>query len=169
MIRLENAADLDSIRDINRAAFGGEDEAVLVDRLRADGLVIASLVAENAVRMVGHILFTRLDVTGGQGAIPAAALAPMAVIPEAQNQGIGSALVHAGIQVCRAAGLHAIIVVGHPDYYPRFGFSAALARKLTAPFSGPAFMALELVPGALGARATVTYPSAFGIPSEPRP
>jgi putative acetyltransferase len=169
MIRLENAADLDSIRDINRAAFGGEDEAVLVDRLRADGLVIASLVAEDAVRLVGHILFTRLDVTGGQGAIPAAALAPMAVIPEVQNQGIGSALVRAGIEVCRAAGMHAIVVLGHPDYYPRFGFSAALARNLTAPFSGPAFMALELVPGAFGEHATVTYPSAFGIPSKPRP
>ena len=169
MIRPEHAADLASIRDIHRAAFGREDEAVLVDRLRADGMVIASLVAEDAVRLAGHILFTRLDVTGGQGSIPAAALAPVAVLPEVQNQGIGSALVRAGIQVCRDAGMHAIIVLGHPDYYPRFGFSAALARSLTAPFSGPAFMALELVPGALGARATVTYPSAFGIPSEQRP
>ena len=90
----------------------------------------------------------------------------MAVQPELQNQGIGSKLVEEGSRTVRERGIEAVIVLGHPAYYPRFGFSADLARRLAAPFSGEAFMALELVPGALdGSMGSVSYPAAFGLES----
>ena len=95
--------------------------------------------------------------------IRAAALAPMAVQPDLQNQGIGSKLVEEGLKVVRERAFDGVIVLGHSAYYPRFGFSAELARRLAAPFSGEAFMALELVPGALdGSMGSVSYPAAFG-------
>ena len=88
----------------------------------------------------------------------------MAVWPDRQGRGIGSTLVRRGLDVLKRRGIAAVIVLGHESYYPRFGFSAALARKLAAPFSGEAFMALELTPGALaGERGTVRYPAAFGL------
>ena len=94
----------------------------------------------------------------------ALALAPMSVRPDRQRQGIGSALVRAALERARQQGWQAVIVLGHPGYYPRFGFSAALARPLASPFSGDAFMALELIPGALqGGAGRVVYPSAFGV------
>ena len=98
------------------------------------------------------------------GVLPALALAPMAVLPEWQRQGIGSMLVRAGLDLCREAGHEIVIVLGHPEFYPRFGFSADLARPLTSPYSsaGDAWMALELVPGALRRVAgEVRYPLPF--------
>lgn len=165
-IRTERPADLPQIRDVNRLAFGQADEADLVDRLRADGDVLVSLVAIGTNgRIDGHVLFSRLAIAGAGGTvIDAAALAPMAVRPDCQRRGLGSALVRAGIDACRAKGLAVIVVLGHPDYYPRFGFSAALAQTLKAPFSGDAFMALELSPGALhGKTGIVQYAKAFGL------
>jgi putative acetyltransferase len=97
-------------------------------------------------------------------AVKALALAPMAVRPGLQKQGIGGRLIAAALDEARAVGAEAVIVLGHPDYYPRFGFSAALARNLASPFSGEAFMALELLPGALtGKQGSVSYPMAFGL------
>ena len=94
----------------------------------------------------------------------AVALAPLAVLPERQRQGIGSRLVAASIEAARGLGVEAIVVLGHPAYYPRFGFSAAAAQQLASPFSGNAFMALGLVPNSLaGKKGSVHYPSAFGI------
>lgn len=164
-IRPEAAADFAAVAALNRAAFGGEEEAQLVYRLRRAGLVIAALVAAEDREVVGHILLSDLRVETDTGAvIRAAALAPMAVAPDRQRRGIGSRLVDAGLQACRDAGIELVVVLGHPGYYPRFGFSAARARHLRAPFSGPAFMALELAPGVLdGVRATVRYPDAFGL------
>ncbi|WP_424363739.1 GNAT family N-acetyltransferase [Methylocystis parvus] len=87
----------------------------------------------------------------------------MAVRPDRQREGIGSSLVRDGLAALRSQGCEAVIVLGHPSYYPRFGFSAAMAEKLTAPFSGEAFMALELAPGILAGRARlVIYPDVFG-------
>jgi len=87
----------------------------------------------------------------------------VAVAPEAQGRGIGAALCRAGIEAVRALGVEAVVVLGHPDYYPRFGFSAEAARRLASPYAGsPAFMALELAPGALAAPLKVDYPAAFG-------
>lgn len=127
---------------------------------------MASLVAVQGGRIVGHILFSRLVIEAGERIIEAAALAPMAVHPECQRQGIGSALVRAGLEACRAAGIAAVVVLGHADYYPRFGFSAAAARGLRCPFpeAGDAFMALELKAGALNVSdAVVRYAPPFGI------
>jgi putative acetyltransferase len=163
-IREEKPDDWDGLRDVNRTAFGRNDEADLVDRLRAAGLVVASLVAIEDGQVAGHILFTRLEMETNRGPLAAASLAPLAVRPEFQRRGIGSALVRRGLDVCRERDCTVVIVVGHPDYYPRFGFSAALAVNLRSPFSGDAWMAAELVPRSLaGIVGTVHYPGAFGI------
>lgn len=159
MIRLATSADHIAIHRVVAAAFGQDEEAGLVDRLRADGDAILELVADDAGAVVGHILFSRLGI----GAVTGAALAPLAVAPDCQRRGIGDALTRAGTEQCRALGVPAIVVLGHTDYYPRFGFSAALAAPLDAPFSGPSFMAIELTPGALAAGARVRYAPAFGI------
>lgn len=163
MIREETAADQAAVAALNDAAFGGSEESALVERLRAAGLATISLVAVESEGLVGHLLLSPLGVEVGGRPVRALALAPMAVAPDRQRQGIGSALVREGLRLARERGWEAVVVLGHPDYYPRFGFSAVLAEPLQAPFTGPAFMALELVPGALGgASGRVAYPPAFG-------
>lgn len=159
MIRPARPCDSAAIRHVVTAAFAQSDEADLVGRLRADGDVILELVAEDAGMVVGHVLFSRLGI----GAVEGAALAPLAVAPSHQGRGIGAALTAAGIDRCRALGVPAIVVLGHADYYPRFGFSAGLAARLDAPFSGPSFMAIELRPGTLADGGRVRYAAAFGI------
>lgn len=152
------------VHALNRAAFGRDDEADLVERLRADGLVRLSLVAQDDDAIVGHILFTDLPTQVDGRAVRAVALAPMAVDPQRQSAGVGTALVRAGLACLARDGVEAVIVLGHPAYYPRFGFSAALAAKLASPFPGEAFMALELAAGALrGEAGQVRYPATFGI------
>jgi putative acetyltransferase len=164
VIGTETPGDIEAIAALNHAAFGGEEEVEIIARLRHDGLVALSLVDRDADAIVGHVLFSDLDVVVDGRPIRAVALAPMAVTPARQRQGIGSRLVRQGLSTLKDHGYEAVIVLGHPGYYPRFGFSAALAAKLAAPFSGPAFMALELKPGALaGARGAVRYPRAFRI------
>ena len=165
-IRDETPADWAAIEDLHRRAFGGELEANLVARLRHDDLVACALVADERGAIVGHIVFSWLEVQVDRRDVRAMALAPLAVRPDRQRRGIGSELARAGLAAARAAGGEAVIVLGHPAYYPRFGFSSALAAKLRAPFKGDAFMALELVLGALaGASGAVIYPQAFGIPA----
>jgi putative acetyltransferase len=164
LIRAETASDHAAIRMVNRRAFGQEGEARLVDALRAGGHVLVSLVAEIEGRVVGHILFSRLSIVTDPGNLAAASLAPMAVLPEFQRQGIGSRLVAEGLRRCAALGERIVVVLGHPDYYPRFGFTAGLAATLQCPYGepGPAWMALELTPGALaGVRGRVEYPPPF--------
>lgn len=164
LIREEMPPDAEAIREVNRLAFGGGEEAVLVDRLRDEQLVVVSLVAIEQDQIAGHILFSKLPIEGTRP-LAAVSLAPMAVKPAWQNRGIGSALVRSGLDACRQRGVQAVVVVGHPTYYPRFGFSAELAQNLRGPFSGDVWMALDLVAGALtGFTGTVKYPAAFGIP-----
>jgi len=149
---------------VNRAAFGGEEEARIIEKLERDGLAVLSLVARGEGGIEGHILFSVLDVTIDGRTLRALALAPMAVRPDRQKRGIGSALVREGLERLRKAGWEAVFVLGHTEYYPRFGFSSALARKFASPFPMEAFMALELVPGALsGESGSVTYPAAWGL------
>lgn len=164
-IREETATDLAAIRDVNRRAFGREGEARLVDRLREDGLVVTSLVAVEDGLVVGHILFTDLTIETDRGDVAAATLAPLAVIPERQRAGIGSALTQRGLVVCRERGKAAVVLVGHPTYYPRFGFSAELAQSIRSPYSGAgeAWMALELTPGALAGGGETRFPAAFAL------
>jgi putative acetyltransferase len=164
-IEPELEADFERIRHVNRLAFGREDEARLVDALREGGYDRLSLVAKQAGQVVGHILFSDLPIVSENGTVPALALAPMAVLPEYQNQGIGSELVRKGLDKCRHQGHRIVIVLGHPHFYPRFGFSSALTVNLASPFSGhDAFMAIELVPEALkGVQGRVQYPPPFGI------
>jgi len=168
-IRPERPEDRAVIWEINRLAFGGEAEPNLVDKMRESAGFIPqlSLVAVLKGRVVGHILFSRIEIRiqdRPARSMPALALAPMAVHTDFQNQGIGSALVRRGLERCRDLGHAAIVVVGHPDYYPRFGFTSARAKGLDAPFPVPdeAFLAVELVPGSLnGVRGSVVYPAAF--------
>jgi putative acetyltransferase len=159
----ETEGDHAAIREVNRRAFGGEDELRLIDALRDGGYARVSLVAEEDGQVVGHILFSALPIVTQGGTVEALSLAPMAVIPPRQGHGIGSMLVREGLRACTEAG-HGIVVVGHPEFYPRFGFSAKLAERLRSPFSGPAFMAVELGAGALeGVEGEVRYPPPFGV------
>jgi putative acetyltransferase len=158
-VREEIPADHDPIREVNRIAFGRNEEAELVDRLRSTRLTVASLVAIDNHQIVGHIFFSELPIETEQGIIGEVSLAPMSVHPRYQRQGIGSALVRHGLELCWERGKAIVVVFGHPEYYPRFGFSARLAKNLQSPFSGDAWMALELEPGVLEqVKGTVRYP-----------
>jgi putative acetyltransferase len=162
LIRVEARGDVDAVREVNRLAFEQDAEGRLVDRLRDEGYARISLVAEVNGRIVGHILFSDLPIVTDEQVIPAVALAPMAVVPDHQRRGIGSALVRAGLEACRDRGFRVAIVLGHRALYPRFGFSSALARKIKAPYSGEDFMAVELEPGAMaGVRGRVAYSPPF--------
>jgi putative acetyltransferase len=161
-IREERPADRAAIFDLVNRAFGQDAEARLVDKLRDGGHVQLSLVAESDGKIVGHILYSDLQIVAPSGATPALALAPMAVIPERQSQGIGSALIRRSLTLCREHGHKIVIVLGHKHYYPRFGFSPELATPLESPYAGDSFMALELVPGALaGVQGKVEYAAPF--------
>lgn len=162
-IREDEPDDYEAIRRVNESAFGSPAEADLVEALRKGGYVIASLVAETEAGVVGHLLFSRLPIETVGGSIPAASLAPMVVAPEVQRQGIGSLLVEAGLAFCREQGERIAFVLGHPAFYPRFGFSSERASTIASPFGGgEAWMALELAPGSLsGVTGRVVYPPPF--------
>lgn len=165
-IRPESAGDREAVYRVNHAAFGRESEARLVDALRESPAFIPalSLVAVEGSEVIGHILFTRLKVTDQGTSRPALALAPMAVLPAFQNRGVGSALVRQGLDEARRLGHSAVVVVGHPQFYPRFGFQPAHALGLRPPFDVPAdaFLALGLQVGALNdIKGLVEYPPEF--------
>jgi putative acetyltransferase len=160
LIREATSEDRAEIHAVVAAAFGQPDEADLVDALRADGDVVVELVAEADRFIVGHLLFSPLITDTGRRF---AALAPLSVSPDRQKDGVGTALMQVGHELCRKAGIEAVIVLGHPDYYPRVGYSAQAARTVTAPFSGPSYMGLALVSGALDGPVTVSYAKAFGV------
>lgn len=164
----ETEDDYADIYEVNWQAFERAAEGRLVNMLRASKHNVPglSLVAVKDGRVVGHILFTRLAIETQGGIFEALSLAPLAVLPAFQGQGIGSGLVTEGLKACKGLGFKAVVVVGHPDYYPRFGFSSARARGLDAPFPVPdeAFMVRELVPGALdGIKGIIRLPAEFEI------
>ena len=164
IVRAEIATDDAMIRQVNEAAFAGAEEADLVDALRQEGVVLLSLVAEVERRIVGHILFSRMSVETADDPIAAIALAPLAVLPAYQRLGIGGALIQAGLDTLRGRGEQFVIVLGHPEYYSRFGFSTERARALESPFPPHAFMALALIPGTCEQiHGRVSYPRAFGL------
>ncbi len=163
-IRPEQPGDAAAVRHVNEAAFGRPDEADLVERLREKVPSYLALVATRGGEVVGHIAFTPVSVAGA-GRLDTLGLAPMAVLPAHQRAGIGSALVRAGLAACREAGAGAVVVLGYPAYYPRFGFTPAGDFGILSEYDVPpeAFMALELVPGALAHAAGVArYHAAFG-------
>jgi putative acetyltransferase len=123
LIRPETVGDIPAINRINTLAFNRKNEAQLVDTLRRENAVILSLVAVSEGQIVGHILFSPVLVTHDDSQWQAAGLGPMAVLPEFQNQGIGSALIRSGLDELKQHGHDVVIVLGHPEYYPRFGFS----------------------------------------------
>jgi len=169
-IREERPEDIPAIRAVTDAAFGGEAESDLTDRLREDGLHIVSLVAVEYGEIVAHILFSELEIASDdhKTTIRGASLAPMAVAPTHQNLGIGSELVRQGLEKCRENGVEAVAVLGHKNFYPRFGFSAEIAECLKSPFSGPFFMVLPLKGGIFDDfSGNVIYPGAFtGTPDK---
>jgi putative acetyltransferase len=161
-IRLELPNDELAVRETNEEAFGTPAEATLVDRLRGSPECI-SLVATLGDRVVGHILFTPISIEPATR-LRVAGLAPMAVRPENQRSGIGSQLVRAGLDHCREHGYAAVVVVGHPEFYPRFGFLRASTKGLTCefPVRDEVFMVVELNAGALAdVRGLVRYRPEF--------
>jgi len=122
-IRYEQPGDIEKIRQVNLQAFETETEANLIDALRNTGVELISLVAEENGEVVGHILFSPVTLSEDLRII---GLAPMAVLHNWQSRGVGSKLVNAGLLACEKAGYEAVVVLGHADYYPRFGFTPAV-------------------------------------------
>jgi putative acetyltransferase len=139
VIRDEQPEDIAAVRALVTAAFGQPAEADLVDRLRADGDSVISLVAVDDGLIVGQVLFSRMSAP-----FRALALAPVSVLPERQNAGIGSRLIRAGLDRTADDGWQGVFVLGEPEYYGRFGFDAALAEGFSSPYAGPYFMALAI-------------------------
>lgn len=163
-LRHELPADRQAIFDLNAQAFGGSDESHLIDQLRDQGYGLLSLVAVEGDIIVGHIFFSRLHIETHSGHRPGVSLAPMAVSPSAQRKGIGSQLVQAGLEELKQQGESIVIVLGHSEFYPRFGFSCELAIPLLSQFSGEHWMAIELKPGALdNVQGCVRYAPPFGL------
>src|ERR1044072_6444256 len=164
IVRNEKPEDIAAIHEVNEKAFGQPAEANLVDALRANGKVTFSLVAVQDDRVVGHILFSPVTIESEKESFAAVGLAPLAVLPEHQNQGIGSRLVRAGLDECRKALHESVVVLGHPDYYPRFGFTPASRYGIKSEYDvrDEVFMIMELREGALAGRSgTVKYQPEF--------
>ncbi|MDX1404658.1 MAG: N-acetyltransferase [Woeseiaceae bacterium] len=162
-IREETNADRNAIYEINAAAFPTEAEAKLVDALRVSADPFVSLVAEEDDEIIGNIVFTPVALASF-GDLQLMGLAPMAVKPARQRSGIGSRLVEAGLENLRTLGVGAVVVLGHADYYPRFGFRPASRWGIASEYDVPddAFMLLELASGYLdGYQGTIRYHAAF--------
>ena len=176
MIREETADDIPVVHQVNAAAFGRPNEAELVDKMRQGGKFTLSLVAEVAGQVVGHVLFTPVTVVAEkvqdtskrathQETWTAVALGPVAVLPDFQKQGIGAQLIWAGLAACLERGHDVVAVLGHPTYYPRFGFVPSVKYGITSEYDVPdeVFMIVELREGALGGRmGVVKYAVEFG-------
>ena len=164
-VRPERPEDAAAIREVLVEAFGGAGEAGLVEALRTRGELVVGLVAEVDGRVVGYVAFSPVEVDPAPPVrLMAVGLAPLAVARDHQRRGVGGQLTWAGLDACRRRGEQAAVVLGHPDYYPRFGFVRADRRGLRCEFESPpeAFMALELVDGALdGVHGLVRYSEAF--------
>ena len=164
IIRPEKPDDIPAIRIVNKRAFGGATEADLVDALRLNGKATISLVAEDDGRVVGHILFSPVTIETSERELVGVGLAPMSVIPERQNQRTGSLLVEEGLRRCREDGHRFVVVLGHPGYYPRFGFVPASRFGIKSEYdvADEVFMVMELREGALsGCAGVVKYQPEF--------
>ena len=163
LIRKEDPNDYAAVHTVNAAAFETQAEANLVDILRKDAQPIVSLVAEEEGVIVGHILFSPVLLSGFPD-LKIMGLGPMAVAPKFQRKGIGSALTETGLELCKQLGHGAIIVLGHPGYYPRFGFRPSVLYDITCEYDVPedVFMVVELQSGYLeGSSGVIKYHPAF--------
>jgi putative acetyltransferase len=163
LIRAEEEKDRTAVHAVNVSAFDTPLEADLVDALRARAEPVVSLVAEDNGAILGHIMFSPVSLSG-HPALRIMGLAPMAVAPVRQRRGIGSALVRAGLEQCKQLGFCAVVVLGHPAYYPRFGFTSSTRFGIGCEYDVPeeAFMVVELHAGFLRGRSgTIKYDAAF--------
>jgi len=163
-IRTEQESDRKGIEHILHQAFGSDNEAHLVDRLRESAIPLHSLVAEVDKIIVGHILFSPVTLADATTTKSIAGLAPMAVLPTWQNKGLGSKLVEAGLGECKKAGYDAVVVLGHPRFYAHFGFIQSVAYNIQSEYDVPAeaFMIKPLTEEALaGCKGTIKYHQAF--------
>jgi len=163
-IRPETPEDETSIHYVNQEAFGRNQEADLVDKLRKRGVLTVSLVAVQKTAIVGHIAFSPVEIASEESSFEALTLAPVAILPAHQNKGIGSQLVMAGLDECCRLGHEIIVLAGHPDYYPRFGFVRGSTKGIECEFKVPdeAWMIAELKQGALaGRRGKVRFQPEF--------
>jgi putative acetyltransferase len=160
-IRLETYSDISAIRSVLRAAFAGDAEAELVERLRSDGQLVLVLVAETAIAgVIGCIAFALLAIEAENFAERAVALAPLAVAPEHQRRGVGSALVNQALAALKLRGERLVFVLGDTCYYGRFGFRPEIAARFGSAYAGEHFMALRLAQGG-SETGYVRYPAAF--------
>ena len=165
-IRHETIRDYLGIKNVNDLAFGQVNEGLLIEKLRLNSYFIdkLSIVAEFENRIVGHILFFPIKVHGDLKDYDSLALAPVSVIPDLQNKGIGGQLIVKGLDIAKGLGFKSVIVLGHKDYYPRFGFIPASKWRIKSPFDSPdeAFMALELIKDGLkDVSGIIEYPKEF--------
>ena len=167
-LRQETKDDFNEVFDVNHLAFGQDNEAKLVDALRNNPTAFVprlSIVATESDTIVGHILFTKINIKDDEGNLhESLGLAPMAVKPEFQNRGIGGQLIRKGFEVAKDLGFTSVVVLGHEHYYPKFGFEPATKWNIKAPFAVRPnhFMAIELVKDGLkNISGTVNYPKEF--------
>jgi putative acetyltransferase len=159
-IRDARPEEAQAIAELNTRAFGRPDEAVIVARLEKDGDVAMQIVAEMDGQIVGHALFYSVRVFGKLGGI---GLGPMCVEPWIQREGIGKALLNYGLTHLQKEGVSIVFVVGHPEYYPKSGFSQEAAKDFESPYKGPHFMAVRLRYGP-PMSGRLIFPDAFGPP-----
>lgn len=168
IVRQESKKDYRGITRCNDLAFKQKSEGTLVEAIRKNLKFIPelSLVAEVNAKIIGHILFFPIIIESNQNNFSSLSLAPMSVIPEYQNKGIGTELVKSGLEKAGELGFESVIVLGHERYYPRFGFKPASNWSIKPPFPVPdeAFMAIELIPDALTeVNGNVIYPKEYDV------
>jgi putative acetyltransferase len=165
IIREENSADFECIRHVNIDAFPTQAEADLVESLRISANPFISLVAERENHTIGHILFTPVTLENGKN-LHLMGLGPMAVLNQFQNQGVGAELVTNGLIKCKQENVDAVVVLGHPNFYPKFGFTPSVHYKIKSEYNVPddVFMIYECIPNILmGSTGIIKYHPTFGI------
>ena len=164
IIREEQVSDIEEIWQLNSVTFETDAEANLVNALRLSGCTFISLVAVSDNKIIGHILFTPVELLNDTNNLKLMGLAPMAVLNDFQKKGVGSALVKAGLVHCRLIGVDAAVVLGHSGYYPKFGFVPSVNYGINSEYDVPAdvFMVLELKSDSLhGHKGLIKYHDAF--------